>query len=101
MPLSRPEVGWALSRIAESFTEVAAHNAVALRAAQERGDLLLLGRAIPTDALPRRPDLLAARLTDQVIPAPTAVVARLESAYRAIAKGATAPLSPDLSPPAA
>lgn len=100
-PLSRPEVGWALSRVAESFTEVATHNAIALRAAQERGDLLLLGRAIPTDALPRRPDLLAARLTDQVIPAPTAVVARLESAYRAIARGTTEPLSPDVSPPAA
>ncbi len=100
-PVSRPEVGWVLSRIAASFTEVAAHNAVALRAAQDRGDLLLLGRAIPTDALPRRPDLLAARLSDQVIPAPTAVIARLESHYRAIAKGAPARPSTDVSPPAA
>lgn len=101
VPLSRPRVGWALSRIAESFTEVAAHNAVALRAAQERGDLLLLGRAIPTDALPRRPDLLTARLTDQVIPAPTVVVARLESAYTSIARGTRARLDADASPPAA
>ena len=86
VPLARPEVGWSLSRIADSFSEVAAHNASALRAAQDRGDLLLVGRAIPTDALPRRPDLLAARLTDQVIPAPTSVITRLESSYRALAK---------------
>ena len=86
VPLARPEVGWTLSRIADSFSEVAAHNACALRAAQDRGDLLLVGRAIPTDALPRRPDLLEARLTDQVIPAPTSVITRLESSYRALAK---------------
>ena len=86
VPLARPEVGWSLSRIADSFSEVAAHNASALRAAQDRGDLLLVGRAIPTDALPRRPDLLEARLTDQVIPAPTTVITRLESSYRDISK---------------
>ena len=86
VPLSRPDVGWSLSRIADDFSEVAAHNAAALRAAQDRGDLLLVGRAIPTEALPRRPDLLAARLTDQVIPAPTAVIGRLEACYRAIAR---------------
>ena len=87
VPLGRPEVGWSLSRIAESFSDVAAHNASALRAAQDRGDLLLVGRAIPTEALPRRPDLLEARLTDQVIPAPTSVITRLESSYRALAAG--------------
>ncbi|HYN57391.1 MAG TPA: hypothetical protein VES03_09355 [Motilibacterales bacterium] len=101
IPLSRPKVAWALSRIAGSFAEVAAHNAVALRAAQDRGDLLLVGRAIPTDALPRRPDLLEARLTDQVIPAPTSVVATLESSYRAIARESGARLDPEISPPAA
>jgi hypothetical protein len=79
-------VGWSLSRIADGFSEVAAHNAAALRSAQDRGDLLLVGRAIPTEALPRRPDLLEARLTDQVIPAPTAVIGQLESCYRAISR---------------
>jgi hypothetical protein len=58
-------------------------------------------RAIPTDALPRRPDLLEARLTDQVIPAPTAVVATLESRYRAIARETRAQRAADTSPPAA
>ena len=101
IPLSRPEVGWALSRIAESFTEVAAHNAAALTAAQDRGDLLLIGRAIPTGALPRRPDLLEARLTDQVIPAPTGVVATLVANYRAIAREPAARLAPESAPPAA
>jgi hypothetical protein len=86
VPLTRPEVGWSLSRIADGFSEVAAHNAAALRSAQDRGDLLLVGRAIPTEALPRRPDLLEARLTDQVIPAPTAVIGQLESCYRAISR---------------
>lgn len=86
LPLTRPEVGWSLSRMAASFSDVAAHNAAALRAAQDAGDLLLVGRAIPTEALPRRPDLLEARLTDQVIPAPTTVITRLEASYRAIAK---------------
>ena len=85
VPLAHPEVGWSLSRIADSFSEVAALNASALRAAHDRGDLLLVGRAIPTDALPRRPDLLEARLTDQVIPAPTTVISRLEASYRSIA----------------
>jgi hypothetical protein len=90
LPLTRPEVGWSLSRLADSFAEVAGHNAGALRAAQDAGDLLLVGRAIPTEALPRRPDLLEARLTDQVIPAPTTVITRLEASYRAIATEARA-----------
>jgi hypothetical protein len=99
LPQSKPEVGWALSRIAESFVEVAEHNAVALRAAQDRGDLLLVGRAIPTEALSRRPDLLTARLTDQVIPAPTAMITRLESSYRAITRERTSRVSPDAVSP--
>jgi hypothetical protein len=86
LPLTRPEVGWSLSRLADSFSEVAGHNAAALRAAQDAGDLLLMGRAIPTEALPRRPDLLEARLTDKVILAPTTVITRLEASYRAIAR---------------
>ncbi|HYN55833.1 MAG TPA: hypothetical protein VES03_01425 [Motilibacterales bacterium] len=99
--LTRPEVGWALSRIAGAFTEIAAQNARALRTAHDRGDLLLVGRAIPTEALPRRPDLLEARLRDQVIPAPTVVVTRLESTYRALARRPRAALAPEISPPAA
>ncbi len=107
VPLSRPEVGWALSRIAESFASIAALNATALSAAHDRGDLLLLGRAIPTEALGRRPDLLAARLTDQVIPAPSAVVTSLLATYRTIAREARPRRAPDrqrpgdASPPAA
>jgi hypothetical protein len=107
VPLSRPEVGWALSRIASQFTTIAELNADALSAAHDRGDLLLLGRAIPTSALGRRPDLLEARLTDQVIPAPSAVVAALVANYRAIARVAppdrqVAPRrTADTAPPAA
>lgn len=107
VPASRPEVGWALSRIAASFTTIAGLNATALSAAHDRGDLLLLGRAIPTEALGRRPDLLAARLTDQVIPAPSAVVTSLLATYRAIARDTRSQRTPrtlrpgDASPPAA
>ena len=85
--LFRPEVAWTLSRIAESFGDVAVHNVRAVRGAQERGDLLLLGRAIPSDILARRPDLVVARLADQVIPAPTATVRRLEASYRMVSPG--------------
>ncbi|MCU0263299.1 MAG: hypothetical protein MUF09_06425 [Candidatus Nanopelagicales bacterium] len=107
VPLSRPEVGWALSRIAESFATIAALNATALSAAHDRGDLLLLGRAIPTEALGRRPDLLAARLTDQVIPAPSAVITSLLATYRTLAREARPRRAPDTqrrgdaAPPAA
>ena len=80
-------MAWTLSRIAESFGDVAVHNVRAVRGAQERGDLLLLGRAIPSDILARRPDLVGARLADQVIPAPTATVRRLEASYRMVSPG--------------
>jgi hypothetical protein len=107
VPATRPEVGWGLSRIAESFASIAALNATALSAAHDRGDLLLLGRAIPTEALGRRPDLLTARLTDQVIPAPSAVVTSLLATYRTIARDTRSQRTPrtlcpgDASPPAA
>ncbi len=98
---TRPEIAWTLGRLAASFAEIADLNRRALRDGYERGDLLLLGRAIPTEALSRRPDLLQARLTDQVVPAPAAVFTQLEGAYRAAAGGAPIPAAPDISPPAA
>ncbi len=75
---------WTLSRVAESFAEVARFNAHALHAAHEDGELHMLGRGIPNHALPRRPDLVRARLTDALIPAPTAAVRQIEGAYREI-----------------
>ena len=98
---TRPEIVWTLGRLAASFAEIADLNRRALQDGYERGDLLLLGRAIPTEALSRRPDLLQARLTDQVVPAPTAVFTQLEAAYRAAAGGAPITQAPDISPPAA
>jgi hypothetical protein len=87
--------------LAGSFAEIADLNRRALQDGHERGDLLLLGRAIPTEALSRRPDLLQARLTGQVVPAPTAVLTQLECAYRAAAGDAAITEAPDVSPPAA
>lgn len=98
---TRPEIAWTLGRLAASFAEIADLNRRALRDGYERGDLLLRGRAIPTEALSRRPDLLQARLTDQVVPAPTAVLTQLECAYRAAAGGVPITQAPDISPPAA
>ena len=90
-----------LNRLADSFADIAHSNAQAVRAAHDRGDLLLIGRAIPQEALPRRPDLLRARLSDEVIPAPELTIDRLEATYRDIARGAPHRTSPDVSPPAA
>ena len=100
------ETAWALTRITDAYAEVAEHNAEGLALAHERGDLLLLGRAIPRDALPRRPDLLAARLHDQVINTPTLVVDRLIDLYRELATASwrhaeEGQVAPELSPPAA
>lgn len=99
--VARSELAWALSRLAASFAEVAELNRRALHEGYERGDLLLLGRAIPTEELSRRPDLLQARLDGLVVPAPTAVVTRLESAYRTAAGDTSITQVPDISPPAA
>ncbi len=98
---TRPEIAWTLGRLAASFAEIADLSRRALQGGYERGDLLLLGRAIPTEALSRRPDLLQARLTDQVVQAPTAVFTQLECAYRAAAGDAPITQAPDISPPAA
>ena len=82
------------------FSQIAAFHAESIRSAHERGDLLLMGRAVPTEALPRRPELLEARLSDRVIPAPSHTITQLEAAYRAIAEHQDVAV-PDVSPPAA
>lgn len=97
-----PESAWALDRAAESFDEIARSNLRAVRAAHSRGDLLLAGRAIPREALVRRPDLVRARLNDEIIPAPTSALRRVESAYRRLVQEPPVPIAmPDTSPPAA
>ncbi len=76
---------WALTRVAQAYADVAGYNEGSLTRTHEQGDLMLLGRAIPTEALPRRSDLLAARLSDRIVPAPVLVVDRLVATYQAIA----------------
>ncbi len=78
------DTAWALTRICATFGQVAGHNARGLIQLHEQGDLLMLGRGIPRDALGRRSDLLAARLNDRVVNAPTLVVDRLAAIYRAL-----------------
>lgn len=79
----------ALSRAVLRCGEVAELNLRALRAAHERGDVYLMGRALPAEALGRRPDLLQAKLADRPVPAPTAMVRRVEAAYRAVSTSAS------------
>jgi hypothetical protein len=76
----------ALSRASREYAELADLAQGALRSAHERGEVYMLGRALPNEALTRRPDLLQAKLTGQVVPAPTVVVRRLEAALRAIVR---------------
>jgi hypothetical protein len=77
---------WGLSLVSRKYAEVADLAPRALRAAHERGEVYLLGRALPNEALTRRPDLLQAKLAGQVVPAPTVVVRRVEAAFRAIVR---------------
>lgn len=77
-----------LAALARRYAEVALFNARGLRAAAERGDLYVGGRALPQTLIARRPDLLQAKLDGTVVPAPNSVVAELEGAYRRIARAA-------------
>lgn len=95
------EIARELGHQAERLSEVAAMNLRATRAAQARGDLYVLGRALPQETLIRRQDLLEAKLTGRVVPAPAAVVRRLEEAYRAIIDEPTTAAARDGSSPAA
>lgn len=95
------EVAEELGRQADRLSDMAAMNRRAARAAHERGDLYVLGRALPQESLARRPDLLEAKLMGRVVPAPAAVLRRLEEAYEAIAEGAVNPAVGDGSSPAA
>ena len=91
----------ALGQQAERLSEVAAMNRRATLAAHERGELYVLGRALPQESLARRPDLLEAKLTGRVVPAPAAVLRRLEEAHQALIDATAAPSARDGSSPAA
>ncbi len=90
----------ALLELSRQYGELAEDLATALAAAQERGEVLLVGRAIPTESLARRPDLLEAKLRDSVVRAPTSAVRRAEAALRAVPTTGGTTLAPD-GPPAA
>lgn len=74
----------ALIRLSRAYDEVAGQLADALVAAQSRGEILLDGRALPHEALVRRPDLLEAKLRGWAVPSPTAPITRAEAALRAV-----------------
>ena len=76
----------ALLGLAARYCEVAEHNLRAIRATQERGELYLVGSAIPGEVLTCREDLLDVKLAGQLTPAPMFQVRRLESAYRAVSR---------------
>lgn len=67
------------------FAQVAEPCARSVRRLQQQGRLYMVGRAVPREVLARRPDLLAARLSDRIVAAPTSVARRLESQLHAVA----------------
>ena len=75
-----------LSRLAGRYDEVAELNLRGFRAAHKRGEVHALGQALPPEALVRRPDLLEAKLTRRLVPAPEALTRRLEAAYEALGR---------------
>lgn len=86
------QVGRHLLDACQDFAQVAAPCARSVRRLQQQGRLYMVGRAVPREVLARRPDLLAARLADRIVAAPTSVARRLESQLHAVAAVAPATL---------
>ncbi len=80
-----PEVAERLWEACVTFRPVAAQCAASVRALHLQGQLYLAGRQLPGYLFTRRPDLVSARLTDQLVPAPSVVARRLEAHLHAIA----------------
>lgn len=77
----RHDAAPSLSNMAEAYAQLATMNVRGLRRAHERGDVLVMGRAIPGNIIGRRRDLLHAKLLDTAVPAPTACIELLERRY--------------------
>jgi hypothetical protein len=76
-----PPVADGLTAALRRYAEVAEHLSAATRAAHERGEVYLRGRALPTHFLAGNDDLIEAKLADRPVPVPTVLMHRLESAY--------------------
>lgn len=96
-----PSTAEDLVRLTLEFDEVARLNALALRKAHSRGDVLIAGRAVPRELLAERDDLLRARLTNIAVRAPQMSVRRIERAYRAVTGPDLSQVTPGADPPAA
>lgn len=96
-----PATGEELVRLVYCFDDVARFNALGLRRAHSKGDVLIAGRALPREALEQRDDLLRARLANTSVRAPRMSVRRVERAYRAITDLSLSQSTPRLGPPAA
>jgi hypothetical protein len=96
-----PDLVEDLDLIAARYAEVAEMNLRAVRRAHERGELYVVGRAMPPDALVRRPDLVDAKLKGRLVPAPALIIQRLETAYNDVIGGVPLPGTHDGRPPAA
>jgi hypothetical protein len=83
-----PSIAESLSESLQMYAEVARHLAVAVHRAHGRGEIYLRGRALPANALPRRPELLEAKLADRPVPLPTSMIRELEDAYAELHRGA-------------
>lgn len=84
------EVADSLASALQAYTDVARHLGIALRAAYDRGEVYLRGRALPAHVLPRHSDLLEAKLADRPVPIPASMLRQVESAFVEI-HGGSAP----------
>lgn len=89
-----------LSSLARAFDEVAAFHARGVRATHGRGELYVAGRSLPREVITRRPDLLPAKLADEVVPILTVTARRVEDAFLAIARAAAGSVTSDRTPAA-
>ncbi|MGV1006900.1 MAG: hypothetical protein ACOYEV_19520 [Candidatus Nanopelagicales bacterium] len=89
------QAGPALTRIAAAYDQVAGWNAHSLRASHESGQLHLAGAGIPRKLASKYPAAAQAKLSNQLVLAPTSVIRRADRAYHSITRART--ITPALS----
>lgn len=86
--IPRAEVAAALADAIQLYSQVAMFNLDALLQAHARGDVYIVGSAIPGNVITRGCDvLLEVKLAKSIAPVPAFTIRRLQRAYRAVAPG--------------
>lgn len=90
---AREDKAVALREACSEYERVAAICAKAVRHLSRSGDLYVTGNSLPGELISRRPDLIAHKLSDTVLPAPPLVARRLEATLHRIGAGQARRLS--------